>query len=83
MPETLVLIPQQRLRKKKTYFMTLFLLVLENVPGAFDKNVYSNCMDSFHLSAKSTSMALLNSLSPIKNIKETMNYLEFCFSLFS
>lgn len=63
--------------------MTLFLLVLENVPGAFDKNVYSSCMNSLYISAKSTSMALLNSLSPIKNIKETMNFLEFCFSLFS
>lgn len=44
--------------------MTLFLLVLENVPGAFDKNVYSNCMDSLHISAKSTFMALRNFFIP-------------------
>lgn len=34
-------------------------------------------MNSLHISAKSMSMALLNFLFPIKNIKETMNYLEF------
>lgn len=62
--------------------MALIWLVLENVPGAFDKTVYSSYMNSQYISVKSMSVALLNSLSTIKNIKETVSYSEFCFCLF-